>query len=95
MNVKQFIETKKNNFCEFLRTLSNDESHLKQLESLKIMPTVDFILYIKEYVVPYKNDLNTFIDKKFAEYLPSEKMNADNHNKLRDYLEMFIDLSLD
>ena len=103
--LQEFIDEKKQNFCNYLlQRFPKSEKIKSDVALYKSVKTIDFMVYIKENIQIYETDLSKFVDNKFSEYFvnedrsdstrPSvmtEKLDKETHEKLVRYLQMFID----
>lgn len=92
MNLESFAKSKIENFCSFLKTkFGKSQKVIDDIETYKNLPVIDFLIYIRENIA--NENVEKYVDRKFSEYLPNEKLDNETHKKLIAYLEMFIDLA--
>lgn len=95
-NINQFITEKKTNFCNYLLKLFPDDKEVKkQIDQYRFVDNSNFLLYVRNNVSPYKNNLDKYVIDQFQTFFKDEtkKLKTEDINKLKRYLNMFIDLS--
>lgn len=92
---EQFINEKKENFCNYLlKQFPKCQKVKNDIDLYRSTNSVDFLVYIKENIQIYETDLHKFVDTKFSEYFKNgETLSKEVHEKLVRYLQMFIDFS--
>ena len=94
----EFITQKINNFAKFLRTAilikckKDIANYSAKLDELENVDKNQFTQYIIVEIVPYKNNINAFVEKLLADaQLSLSDLTADELTKIRLYIECFID----
>ena len=95
-----FIRGKLANFVEFLKSCLKKRLHnarfaefTKKIDELNAIDTALFIVHVVEQMVPYKTNVNAYVDKLLAENdVKSSELSADELTKLGRYVTCFIDV---
>ena len=96
-NINLFLTEKKDNFCKYLLELfPNDEDVKKKIDQYRFIDNSNFLLYIRNNVSQYKDNLEEYVVDQFQSYFKdiTKKLEIKDIIKLKKYLKMFIDLSL-
>lgn len=93
-NLNDLLIEKKNNFCDYLISLFPDnESVKKNVNTQRSVDNSSFLLYVKNNIQPYKENLDYIVDDRFETYLKnSKKLEEKDRVKIKRYLSFFIDL---
>ena len=95
-NINLFITEKKKNFCDYLlRLFPNDEDVKKKIDQYRFIDNANFLLYVRNNISPHKDKLEEYVIEQFQSYFKdiTKKLDDKDVDKLKNYLEMFIDLS--
>lgn len=84
MNDYSVVETKLQNFKDFIKKISKNKGPIEQYESLSMLKLT---LFCKLYLEPKRNDLSEIIKKMKKEL----DFDDEHEEKVERYLEMFID----
>ena len=95
-----FIRGKLANFVEFLKSCLKKRLHnarfaefTKKIDELNAIDTALFIVHVVEQMVPYKSNVNAYVDKLLKEQdVNSADLSADELTKLGRYVTCFIDV---
>ena len=95
-----FIRGKLANFVEFLKSCLKKRLHnarfaefTKKIDELNAIDTALFIVHVVEQMVPYKTNVNAYVDKLLKEQdVNSADLSADELSKLGRYVTCFIDV---
>ena len=95
-----FIRGKLANFVEFLKSCLKERLHnarfaefTKKIDELNAIDTALFIVHVVEQMVPYKSNVNAYVDKLLKEQdVNSADLSADELTKLGRYVTCFIDV---
>ena len=95
-----FIRGKLANFVEFLKSCLKKRLHnarfaefTKKIDELNAIDTALFIVHVVEQMVPYKTNVNAYVDKLLKEQdVNSADLSADELTKLSRYVTCFIDV---
>ena len=95
-----FIRGKLANFVEFLKSCLKKRLHnarfaefTKKIDELNAIDTALFIVHVVEQMVPYKTNVNAYVDKLLKEQdVNSADLSADELTKLGRYVTCFIDV---
>jgi hypothetical protein len=93
MDSHKWLDEKRNNFKLFVeKILPTDNGLRKQLQLLASLSHELLITVIRSELIPHKKDLMAYIRAKALEHhVPIEKIDAMDLDKLKRYLELFID----
>ena len=95
-----FIRGKLANFVEFLKSCLKKRLHnarfaefTKKIDELNAIDTALFIVHVVEQMVPYKTNVNAYVDKLLKEQdVNSADLSADELTKLGRYVTCFIEV---
>ena len=95
-----FIRGKLANFVEFLKSCLKKRLHnarfaefTKKIDELNAIDTALFIVHVVEQMVPYKTNVNAYVDKLLAENeVKSGELSSEELAKLGRYVTCFIDV---
>ena len=95
-----FLRAKLANFVEYLKSCLKSRMQnaryaefAKKIEELQGIDTALFIVHVVEQMVPYKSNVNAYVDKLLAENeVKSGELSADELTKLGRYVTCFIDV---
>lgn len=90
---REFLKNKLQNFKLFCaNTFPNNETMKKQLENFNTMPIESFIVYIKEFVYPHKNDMESFFIRLSNDYnIKMDTVKEEDKDKFKRYFKLFVD----
>ena len=80
----EFLQEKLDNFKKFIEENAEDP---EQVKAYKNMSMTKLIIMAKAFMIPFKNDMDTMVNK----ILEKTKMDEEHRDKIQQYLECFID----
>ena len=95
-----FLRAKLANFVQYLKSCLKTRMQnaryaefAKKIEELESVDTALFIVHIVEQMVPYKTNVNAYVDKLLAENdVKSGELSSEELLKLGRYVTCFIDV---
>lgn len=95
-NLNHFLKEKRNNFSNYILEIFGDSDKVKEdIDMYNYVDNATFLLYVRTNILPCAKDLDKLISEKFESYFNENdkvKINSEQRNKLKRYLNMFIDL---
>lgn len=94
MNKKEFLKEKLTNFSTFVKSAVNLNNKMRNdLIKLTEISVEEFTSVVMTHIVPHKDKVDAYVDKMLEEYgVNKSDVKTEDFNKLKRYIEMFIDI---
>lgn len=81
---REFLQEKLDNFKQFIEENAKNQD---QIKAYKKMGLTKLIIMAKAFMIPFKNDMDTMVNK----IIERAEIDEEHRDKVQQYLECFIE----